>query len=100
MERSEMRSRPRIALRSIRAPILNRARASSLRLARDRAPADIAAAEAVGPMDAVDRRVGARLRGLHARAQPAHVEHAPAIREDAVALGARAGMENLDVLGV
>src|SRR5262249_51973492 len=63
---------------------------------RDRAKADVAAAEAVRPPDAVDRRIGARLRLRDRPAERADVEHTPAIGDDVAALGLGAGVENLD----
>src|SRR5262245_22854858 len=59
-------------------------------------PADVAAAEAAGPADAVDRRIGALLRLRDRLAERADVEHAAAVGEDAVAVRAGACVENLD----
>src|SRR6476646_470419 len=70
-------------------------------LPRDRAPGDIAPAEAVRPSDLVDRPIGARLRLAHGLAGCADIEHAAAIGEDARAVRPslvenRAGVEDLD----
>src|SRR5262245_8535018 len=61
-----------------------------------RLPADVAAAEAVGPVDAVDGLIGAALRFRHGLAERADIEHAAAIGEDRTVLGDGAGMEDLD----
>src|SRR5215471_9817464 len=54
----------------------------NLTLPLDRLIPDVAAAEAVGPADVVDRRIGARLRLPDARPERAHIEHAAAIGDD------------------
>src|SRR3979490_740096 len=57
---------------------------------------NIAAAEAVGPSDAVDGLVGARLRLTDGLAERADVEHAAAVGEDAGAVGLAAAKEDFD----
>src|SRR5487761_2215531 len=59
-------------------------------------PADIAPAETVGPFDAVDRRIGARLRFGDGLAGRADIQHASAIGEDVAVLRDHAGMEDFD----
>src|SRR5215471_2672961 len=59
-------------------------------------PADVAAAKAFGPSDAVDRLIGPALRFRHGLAERADIEHAPAIGDDAAVLHRRAGVEDLD----
>src|SRR5687767_5080787 len=54
----------------------------SLLFPRDRAPADVAAAEAFGPVDPVDQRIRLRLRRAHALAQRGHRQHASAMGLD------------------
>src|SRR5258708_8026430 len=63
---------------------------NNLLLPLDCAPADIAAAEAVRPADAVDRCIGAALSLAHGFAPRADIKHTAAVREDAlvVRLGA------------
>src|SRR5664279_1618058 len=63
-----------------------------------RLPADIAAAESIRPLDAVDRGIGALLGFAHILASRAHIKHTPAIGEDAVAVGLGAGVKNFDAL--
>src|ERR1035441_10345357 len=63
-----------------------------------RLPADIAAAEAARPLDAIDRGIGALLGFAHIPASRAHIKHTPAIGEDAVAVGLGAGVKNFDAL--
>jgi hypothetical protein len=70
----------------------------SAALPLNRAEADVATAEAVGPYDAIDRLVGARLRLRNRLARGADIQHAPAIGEDATALLLRSGLENLHAL--
>src|SRR5262245_26830283 len=67
-------------------------------LALDRTPADVAAAEAVGPADPVHRRIGARLRLGDRGAEGADVEYAAASGHDAAALVRRAGVKDLHAL--
>src|SRR4051812_23756183 len=69
-------------------------------LAGDRLPADIAAAEAAGPVDAIDAGISALLRLAHRLAAPADIEHAPTIGQNTIAVLDRAGVENLDALGL
>src|SRR3546814_10378043 len=61
-------------------------------------PADVAAAEAFGPVDAVGGRVSAGLRLRDAAAEGGDAEDAAAGGEDAVAVPLRAGMEDGDAL--
>src|SRR5262245_56470859 len=61
----------------------------------NRAPADVAAAETLGPVDPVDRRVGARLCLRHGTAAGTDVEHAAAIGHDAATLLPGAGVKDL-----
>src|ERR1700737_4306821 len=61
-----------------------------------RLPADVAAAKAFGPLDAVDRFVGALLCFSNSLAGRADVQHASAIGEDVSVLRHCAGVENLD----
>src|SRR5207237_3157168 len=71
------------------------ARSKSLLLPLDRAPADVAAAKAVGPANTVDCRIGAALSLAHSLGSRADVEYAAAIGEDSVAVRLRPGMEDL-----
>src|SRR6476659_6692407 len=66
----------------------------SLLLPLYRAPADIAPAKSVRPADAVDCRIGAILGLAHRLSACADIENAPAIRENFVAFGPGAGMED------
>src|SRR5436305_14689235 len=59
--------------------------------------ADVAAAEAVGPVDAVDRSVGAVANLGEIAAEGGHAEHATAIGEEPVTVTARAGVKYLDL---
>src|SRR5262245_20253260 len=63
-----------------------------------RLPADVAAAKAFRPFDAVDGLVGTALRLRHILAERADVEHAASIGDDAAILHRRAGVKNLDAL--
>src|SRR5664280_891432 len=63
-----------------------------------RLPADITAAEAIRPFDAVDRGIGALLRLAHGLAACADIQHATAVRENAPAVGFGPGMENFHTL--
>src|ERR1035437_3683355 len=63
-----------------------------------RLPADITAAEAVRPFNAVDRGVGALLRLAHGLAACADIQHATAVRENAPAVGFGPGVENFHAL--
>src|SRR5260370_13350668 len=63
-----------------------------------RLPGDVAAAEAVRPLDAVDRLIGARLRFADGLARRADVQHAAAIGEDGAVLCHRAGVEDFHTL--
>ena len=63
-----------------------------------RLPGDVAAAEAVRPLDAVDRLIGARLRLAHVPAHGTDIQHAAAIGENGTILCHRAGVEDLDAL--
>ena len=60
-----------------------------------RPPADVVAAEAVGPVDPADRRIGPALRLGHRLAGGGDVQHAPAIGDELAVLQRRAGMEDL-----
>ncbi len=73
-----------------------RARPPLLLLPLHRLPADVAPAEAVGPFDAVDRRIGAGLRFGDGLAGRADIQQASAIGENVAVLGDRAGMEDFD----
>ncbi len=73
-------------------------RTSRQLLPRDRAPADVAAAEAARPIDLADRRISALLRLCDRLAQRRDVQHAAAIGNDPVAIAFRPGMEDLDAL--
>src|SRR5665647_1731427 len=53
-------------------------------LARDRLPADVAAAKAFRPFYFVDRGVSAALRLAHAFAARADIEHAAAVRDNVI----------------
>src|SRR6202040_3593487 len=64
--------------------------------ARDRAPADVAPAEAVRPIDAGNGLVDAGLRFAHGLADGRDVEHAPTGREDSAVARFGAGVKNLD----
>src|SRR4029079_13498422 len=70
----------------------------SLLLPLHRPPADVSSAEAIRPFDAVDRRIGARLRLAHGLTPRADIKDAPAIGENLSVLGFRAGVEDLDAL--
>ena len=63
----------------------------------NRAPADIAAAEAARPVDLIDRGVGACLRLADVAALRSDAENASAIGEDAGAVAPGAGMEDLHI---
>src|SRR5581483_412303 len=63
-------------------------------LARHRTEADVAAAEAARPADAVDRLVSTLLRLADRPAQRADIEYAPAVGDDAPALRLGAGVED------
>src|SRR5438552_2200702 len=67
-------------------------------LARHRPEADVAPAESVRPADAVDRRIGARLRLADGLAERRHVENTAAVGEDPAAFRPGAGVEDLDAL--
>src|SRR5262245_15349656 len=60
-----------------------------------RAPANVAAAKALRPVDLVHGGIGAVLRLANVAAAGGDVEHAAAIGKDAVAVAPGAGMENL-----
>ena len=64
-------------------------------LSFDRAPANVATAEAVRPADNIDSSVGAALCLANTLAACAYVEHAPAVGEDAIAVGFGAGVKDL-----
>src|SRR6266568_3395403 len=66
---------------------------------RKRTPADVSAAEAAGPVDAVDRSVGAVAGAADVAAESGDAEHAAAIGDQPQIVAARAGMKDLD-LGV
>src|SRR5580698_6972163 len=68
------------------------------RLALHGAPADIVAAEAVGPADERNRLVGARLRLAHSLADRRDVEHTAAVGENSAAFGLGAGVKDLHAL--
>src|SRR5262249_35555752 len=59
-------------------------------------PADVPAAKAFRPFDAVDGLIGALLRFRHGLAERADVEPAAAIGDDAAVFHGRAGVEDLD----
>src|SRR3954451_11155194 len=59
-----------------------------------RLPADVAAAEAFGPLDAIDRLIGAALRLGDGLAHRADIEHASAIGENLAVLCQRTGVED------
>src|SRR5579863_3012941 len=61
-----------------------------------RLPADVAAAETIGPFDPVDRGIGARLSFSHRLARRADVKHAPAVGENLAVACDRAGVKDLD----
>src|SRR5215469_16501225 len=63
-------------------------------LALDGAPADVVAAEAVGPADSRDGLIGARLCLPHAVAERADINHAAPVGEDFAAFGLGAGVED------
>src|SRR5438128_12229711 len=63
-----------------------------------RLPADVAAAKAFRPADAIHRHVSAALRLGDGVAGSADVEHASAIGENLAVLRHRAGVEDLDAL--
>src|SRR5260221_5012776 len=73
---------------------------NNLLLPLDCAPADIAAAEAVRPADAVDRCIGAALRFAHGFAARADIKHKAPVREDALAVRLGAGVEEFSTLGL
>src|ERR1043166_472035 len=58
--------------------------------------ADVAAAKAFRPADAIDRFVGAALRVCQGLAPRANIQHAAAIGENLSILRHRAGMKYLD----
>ena len=60
--------------------------------------ADVAAAEALGPADAIDGCVDARLRLCHRPTDSRDIEHAPALGKNAPLLGRGSRMEDLDTL--
>src|ERR1041385_1523931 len=64
----------------------------------DRQIPDIPPAEAVRPVDLVDRRIRALLRLGDRVAASRDAEHAPAICGYAAAVGSRTGVENLNAL--
>src|SRR4051812_32594450 len=61
-----------------------------------RLPADVAAAEALGPADPIHRLIGAVLRLGDGFAHRADIEHASAIGEDLAVFRHRAGVEDFD----
>ena len=61
------------------------------------APADIAAAEALRPVDLVDRRIGAGPSLRDSVTSQGYPEHATAIGQDAGTLALGAGMEDFDI---
>src|SRR5215468_10069979 len=71
---------------------------TSLALARDGAIADVAAAETVGPVDALDRRVSLGPGVGHGLAKRGDAEHATAVGQDAAAVGLGAGVKDDGVL--
>src|SRR6476620_5793217 len=68
----------------------------ALTLPLHRPEPDIAAAESVGPADAIDRLVRPRLRLRDRLAERGDVEHAIAVRENAPAIGFGAGVKDFD----
>ena len=62
-----------------------------------RAPADVAAAEAVRPLNEADGPISRFLRRRHRRARRGNIEDAPAGRKYAPVLDARARMEDIDM---
>src|SRR5690606_29214890 len=73
---------------------------SAIALALDRAPADVVAVELSRPGDAGHFGIGAIARFGDRVAQRAHAQHAAAGGDDAVAVQARAGVEDLGVVHV
>ena len=61
-------------------------------------PCDIAPAKAFRPVDQIDGAVGPVASFLHGGRHRRDVQHAPAIGQDATALGLGAGVEDLDTL--
>src|SRR5689334_18831875 len=87
---------PRACARHPCVPPARAAAAASSSLPRDDAPADVAAAESLGPADAIDDGVGLVARGRHVLAPGDDVEHAAAIGNELVADTLGAGVEDLD----
>src|SRR5439155_16039316 len=67
-------------------------------LALHRLPADVAAAKAIRPLDAVDRLIGALLRFRDGLACRADIQHAAAIGQNMSVLRYRAGVEDFHAL--
>src|SRR3954447_12042766 len=63
-------------------------------LALHRSPADVVAAKTLGPIDAGDRRVGARLRLRDCAAGRRHIEHPAAAGEEPPVLFVGAGVKD------
>src|SRR5258708_8525706 len=63
-----------------------------------RLPTDVAAAEAFGPLDAVDRLIGATLRFRDGLACGADIQHAAAIGQNISVLRYPAGVEDFHAL--
>src|SRR5690242_12715929 len=75
-----------------------RAKSQLTLLPLHRAPANVAAVEALRPINQFHRLIRARLRFAHVFAARADVEHAAAVRNNTAALAARAGMKDLDAV--
>src|SRR5215475_5586784 len=69
-------------------------------LSLDRAPANVAPAEAVGPADKIDSSVSTALRLANTFTARAYVQHASAIRKDAIAIGLGAGVKDLHAVNL
>ncbi len=67
---------------------------------RNRLPADIPAAEALRPLDAVDRLIRTRLCLRHVLAERGDIQHTPAVCGDLLAVLLRPGVENLDAFNL
>src|SRR3569833_421563 len=71
---------------------------ANLLFARDRLPADVAAAKAIRPIDLVDSGIGACLGFRHGLATRTDIEHATAIGDDRAILFFGSGVEYLDAV--
>src|ERR1700736_4734625 len=90
-------SSPRMTTEQVAGAVRNDGGLGAL-LPLHRLPADVAAAKAFRPLDAVDRLVSPALRFRDALARGADVHHAPAIGQNMSVLRDRAGVEDLDAL--